>query len=111
MNLRFEDHGRLCVVQIDGECVGESAESLRRACNERFATGVRDLILDVSETSLIDSTGLEVLLDLADASAEQRGRCLLAAPGDLLRSILEITRISDRLEIHEGVEAAARILR
>jgi hypothetical protein len=28
-----------------------------------------------------------------------------------LRSILEITRISDRLEIHEGVEAAARILR
>jgi anti-anti-sigma factor len=111
MNLRFEDHGRLCVVQIDGECVGESAESLRRACNERFATGVRDLILDVSETSLIDSTGLEVLLDLADASAEQRGRCLLAAPEDLLRSILEITRISDRLEIHEGVEAAARILR
>jgi anti-sigma B factor antagonist len=111
MKIRFEEHGRLCVVQIEGEFVGESADSLRRSCNERFAAGTRDLILDVSQTSMIDSLGLEVLLDLVDASVEQKGRCLLAAPGDSLRSILEITRVSDRLEIHEGVEAAARVLR
>ena len=55
MKLRFEDHGRLCVVQVDGECVGESAESLRRACVERFTGGAKDVILDVSKTSLIDS--------------------------------------------------------
>jgi hypothetical protein len=28
-----------------------------------------------------------------------------------LKSILEITRVSDRLEIHDGVDSAARILR
>ncbi|MDG2021296.1 MAG: STAS domain-containing protein [Phycisphaerales bacterium] len=111
MKLRFEDHGRLCVVQVDGECVGESAESLRRACVERFTGGTEDMILDVSETSLIDSIGLEVLLDVADVATERRGRCLLAAPGEPLRSILEITRIADRLEVHDAVESAARVLR
>ncbi|RPG14508.1 MAG: anti-sigma factor antagonist [Phycisphaera sp. TMED9] len=111
MKLRFEDHGRLCVVQVDGECVGESAESLRRACVERFTGGAKDVILDVSKTSLIDSAGLEVLLDLTDLATEQRGRCLLAGPEDPLRSILEITRIADRLEVHDAVESAARVLR
>jgi anti-anti-sigma factor len=111
MKLRFEEHGRLCVVQVAGECVGESAVSLRRACHERFASGIRDLILDASETSIIDSIGLEVLLDLADASAEHKGRFILAGPEEPLKSILEITRVSDRLEIHDGVDSAARILR
>ncbi|MHC4245458.1 MAG: STAS domain-containing protein [Planctomycetota bacterium] len=81
MKLRFEDHGPLCVVQVEGELVGESSDSLRRACRERLEGGSRDFILDVSTTSGIDKT------------------------------VLDITRVSDRLEIHDEVASATRVLR
>ena len=41
MKLRFEDHGPLCVVQVEGELVGESSDSLRRACRERLEQSAR----------------------------------------------------------------------
>ncbi|MEC8320050.1 MAG: STAS domain-containing protein [Planctomycetota bacterium] len=111
MNVRFDEHGTLCVVTLEGEMVGESVESVRRACLERIQAGVRDLILDLSSIAMVDSSGLEAMLDLADLTTERQGRCMLAAPDEGLRSILEITRRHERLEIHAAVDAAARTLR
>ena len=111
MNVRFDEHGTLCVVTLEGEMVGESVESVRRACLERIQAGVRDLILDLSSIAMVDSSGLEAMLDLADLTNERQGRCMLAAPDEGLRSILEITRLHERLEIHAAVDAAARTLR
>ncbi len=111
MNVRFEEHGTLCVVDLAGELVGDSVDQVKRACMERVQTGVTDLILDLSETVLIDSMGLETLLDLADATSHKGGRCVIAAPDTGVRSVLEITRLHERMEIHAGVEQAARLIR
>ncbi|MAD19323.1 MAG: hypothetical protein CMJ52_03765 [Planctomycetaceae bacterium] len=111
MKLRFEEHGRICVVEIEGELVGDSPDALLRACRERAADGSRDFILDVSATSTVDSAGLEAMLDLADAAIERRGRCLIAGPETSLRTIFDITRVGERLEVHDGVAAATRVLR
>ena len=111
MNVRFDEHGTLCVVTLEGEMVGESVESVRRACVERFQAGVRDLILDLSSTEMVDSAGLEAMLALADAAATRRGRCMIAEPDEAVRSILAITRLHERLEIHDAVETAARTIR
>lgn len=111
MNVRFEEQGTLCVVDLVGELVGESVDQVRRACLERVQAGVNNLILDLSETVLIDSCGLETLLDLADATTLRGGRCVIAAPDAAVRSVLEITRLHERMEIHAGVEQAARLVR
>ena len=50
------------------------------------------------------------MLDLVDQATERRGRCVLAAPDPGVRSILEITRLHERIEIHAAVDAAARVL-
>ena len=63
MNVRFDEHGTLCVVTLEGEMVGESVESVRRACVERVQAGVRDLILDLSSIVMVDSSGLEAMLN------------------------------------------------
>ena len=111
MNVRFEEQGTLCVVDLDGELVGESVDQVRRACMERIQSGVNNLILDLTETVMIDSLGLEALLDLADATTLRGGRCVIAAPDAGVRSVLEITRLHERMEIHPGVEQAARLIR
>ena len=67
MNIRFDEHGTLCVVEVDGEFVGDSVDPFRRACLDRIDSGVRDLIIDLSMTTLVDSAALETML--------QPGRC------------------------------------
>ena len=47
MNIRFDEHGTLCVVEVDGEFVGDSVDPFRRACMDRIDSGVRDLIIDL----------------------------------------------------------------
>ncbi len=111
MNIRFDEHGTLCVVEVDGEFVGDSVDPFRRACLDRIDSGVRDLIIDLSMTTLIDSSALETMLDLADAASTRRGRCMLASPDDSIRSVLAVTRLHENLEVHDAVDIAARTIR
>ena len=111
MNARFDDHGTLCIVSLEGEFIGDAVDPVRTACLDRVDSGVRDLILDLSSTEMVDSAGLEAMLALADAAATRRGRCMIAEPDEAVRSILAITRLHERLEIHEAVETAARTIR
>ena len=110
MNLRFEEHGTLCVVEVRGELVGDSVDAFRRGWQDRVDAGARRFILDLAEVVLVDSKGLEAILDLADEATARKGRCVLAAPDAGLRSSLEITRLHERIEIHAAVDAAARVL-
>lgn len=111
MNLRFEEHGTLCVVELRGELVGDAADALRRGCVDRIESGCRRFILDLANVVLVDSQGLEAMLDVADEASARQGRCVLAAPDSGMRSILEVTRLHERLEIHPAVDVAARVLR
>jgi len=111
MNLRWEDHGATSVVQIQGELVGQASDALERACSERFEKGARNLVIDVADTSLVDSQGLETLLELSDQAIRRQGRCTLVSPDPIFGSILDLTGLRDRLEVHESVSDAARVLR
>ena len=111
MNLRWEDYGTTCVVELDGELVSHASDVLQRACMERLDHGARNLVIDVSATPLVDSEGLETLLSLSEETVRRNGRCTLASPDPLFMSILELTGLKDRLEIHESVQDAARTLR
>ena len=111
MNIRFDEHGTLCVVEIEGEFIGDSVDPLRRACLDRLDSGVRNLIMDLSATTLVDSSALETMLDLADAASDRRGRCMLASPDESIRSVLAVTRLHEHLEVHDAVDIAARTIR
>ena len=111
MNIRFDEHGTLCVVELEGEFIGDSVDPFRRACMDRIDSGVRDLIIDLSMTTLVDSSALETMLDLADAAGRRRGRCMLASPDESIRSVLAVTRLHEQLEVHDAVDVAARTIR
>ena len=55
MNARFDDHGTLCIVSLEGEFIGDAVDPVRTACLDRVDSGVRDLILDLSSTEMVDS--------------------------------------------------------
>lgn len=55
------------------------------------------LVFDLSEVPLIDSAGLECLLDLQDACEDRGGLLALAEPSELVGEILELTDVASQL--------------
>lgn len=111
MKLSYEDHDRITVVKVSGELTADQADSFRRACQDRFDSGTRDVVLDLSYLTLIDSAGLELMLWLLDEVSDRRGHIRLVKPDEAVRKILEITRLDRRFDIHATIESAAKSLR
>jgi anti-anti-sigma factor len=111
MKLSYEDHDTITVMTLSGDLTADQADSFRRACQDRFDAGVRDVVLDLEHLSAIDSAGLELLLWLIDGVAERRGHLKLVKPDDTIRQIFRITRLEKRFDVDETVEAAAKSLR
>ncbi len=111
MKFSYEDHGQVSVLTLSGELTADESDSFRRSCQERFAAGIKDVVLNMEHMTLIDSAGLEQMLWLMEELAEINGQLRLVNPDDTIAKILEITRLDRRFNIHETIESAAKSLR
>jgi len=111
MKLSYEDHGTITVLTVSGDLTTDQIDAFRRACLDRFATGVRDVVLNLEYLTFVDSAGLEVLLWVIDAASEHGGQLRLVKPDSTVGKILEISRLERRFNIHESIESAAKSLR
>ncbi|MHC4992251.1 MAG: STAS domain-containing protein [Planctomycetota bacterium] len=111
MKLSYEDHGPITVLTVSGDLTGDQVDAFRRSCLDRFATGVRDIVLNLEYLTFVDSAGLEALLWVIDAASERGGKLRLVKPDPTVSKILEISRLERRFNIHESIESAAKSLR
>ncbi len=111
MKLSYEDHNEITVLTLSGELTSDQADAFRRACNERFTRGVRDVLVDVQHLNHIDSAGLELLIWLKDEAGVHGGQLRLVRPDEVLNEVLRITRLDRRFDTHESIENAAKSLR
>jgi anti-anti-sigma factor len=91
-------HARITVRgELDVETGPRLAEELSAAEAQAPAT----LVLDLSDVSFFDSTGLQIVLD-AEVRAREAGRILVVLPGDgEPRRVLELAEVADRLTLEE----------
>ena len=80
-----------------------TAESLCEPC---FQRGAPKLVIDMATMPLIDSRGLEWLIDTHFKSLRRGGRMTIAAPNTLCMDILRVTEVPDRCRIHADVLSA-----
>ena len=80
--------GRGClVVQLGGVLDLASIPDVRSRLQQALDDGVRNVVLDLAEVRLIDSTALGMIVWLHKELLERGGRaCVAAAPGGPLRS-------------------------
>ena len=111
MKLSYEDHDTITVLTVSGDLTTDQVDAFRRACQDRFFAGIRDVVLDIEHMTFVDSAGLETLLWAIEETAERSGQVRLVKPDDIVRKILEITRLEKRFDIHDSIESAAKSLR
>jgi anti-sigma B factor antagonist len=90
--------------RISGEHVGELAEMLEA----RLADGQPHVVLDMQGVVIIDSSGLQLLLDSLEKFQRYGGALKLANAGPLCRDVLKATGVGSRFEIFGDTRAAVR---
>jgi anti-anti-sigma factor len=90
--------------RISGDRVAELA-SIFDACIER---GQPRVVLDLQGIAIVDSTGLELLLNAHEEYQRMGGAMKLANPGVLCSEVLKVTGVGARFEIFDDTGSAVR---
>ncbi|MBC8870176.1 MAG: STAS domain-containing protein [Planctomycetes bacterium] len=84
----------------------ETVEDAREIFDQCAAQGQPRVVFDMEAIPLVDSSGLELLLDAQDHCRSRAGALRLAAPNQLCRDILVATSVADDFEIYDDVLTA-----
>jgi anti-anti-sigma factor len=101
-----EPSGGVLVLALDGEFDLAAAPALREQLDAARAADVRGVVLDFTEVTFVDSSGLRELL-LATSAYRAAGKALVlaAVPPPVVR-LLELTRASDAVAVAPTLERA-----
>ena len=88
--------------------LGNFAE-LEETARSAYNTGTRDLVIDLSKTEVLTSIGVRALVVIHKMLSEDRGKHLkLAGPTREIRDMLEISGVTQYIQIYDTVEEAIR---
>ncbi len=90
--------------RISGDYVAELAVMLE-GCLKR---GQPRVVLDLQGVALVDSAGLELLLDTHEECQRMGGAMKLANPGALCSEVLKVTGVGTRFEVFGDTGSAIR---
>ncbi|HJS20661.1 MAG TPA: STAS domain-containing protein [Anaerolineales bacterium] len=86
--------------------LGNFAE-LEKAAQDEHEKGMRDLVIDLSQTPSLTSIGIRALVVIHKMLSEDGGRHLkLAGPQPGIREVLEISGVTQYVEIYDTVNEA-----
>lgn len=77
----------------------ENVQALSGVLEECCRQGQPRIVIDLERIPLIDSAGLELLLDVRDRCLQRGGLLKLAAPNALCRDILLVTGVTEQIEV------------
>lgn len=100
-NAATESGDTSSVVAVTGEVDVSNAARLREALDARLADHVAELVVDLSEVSYIDSTGIGVLVGTAHRAEEQGARFEVARPQKNVARVLGLLGVSEELHLTE----------
>jgi anti-sigma B factor antagonist len=100
------NQGAVAVIAGAAPLNHESADEARSLLQRCFSGGQPMAVFDLENVSLIDSAGLEMLLDAQEEFAWRGGALKLAAPTPLCRDILHLTGLDRRFEVYENTRSA-----
>jgi anti-sigma B factor antagonist len=98
------------VFDVRGELDIGSALGLAGPLADIATDGDGHVVLDLSELSFMDSTGMSVLLNARRRLTRQGRQLLVVCPSGPVMRLLELTRLIDTMGVHPSKDAALAAL-
>ncbi|MGY1605144.1 STAS domain-containing protein [Geodermatophilus sp. SYSU D00815] len=94
------------VVRPEGRLTMVTAPQLRSAVSEAVAAGSSRVVVDLSACEFIDSSGLGAVIGGLKTARQAGGDLRIAAAGEQVRMVLQLTNLDRVLRAHTSVEEA-----
>lgn len=104
--LQTEDRGACVVLAIAGEVDLGTAPELREKLFELVAEGHRHIVVDLTDTEFMDSTGLGALVAGLKRLRVHHGDMRLVCTTARIRKVFEITHVDRVIPMFDNVDAA-----
>lgn len=109
MSVDCEMRGNVGLMRVKGSLLAGNADGFRQTFEQWFSqAGCRQVVADLSEMDVMDSTGLGNLIAALKRVSEKGGDLKLAGLQRRVRMVFEITRTYKVFEIFDTVEEALR---
>ena len=94
------------VIDIEGELTGFAEGVLMDAYEQASDGGMRGIVLNFEGLEYMNSSGIGLLVTLLIRVNREKQKLLTYGLSEHYRSIFEITRLDDAIEIHDSEEGA-----
>ena len=98
------------IVRVGKSLSFSNADAFKQACLAEVRDGVRNFILDFSETGILDSTGLVAVYSLRRRVEPLKGVVVFASVSRPVQVVLQLTRVYKVFMNYPSVEAAREAL-
>lgn len=106
-----EQHERGPIVRIRGEIDLSNASSVRTEILDALNQTAAGVVVDLTETTYLDSSGVRLLFELAERLQARRQRlALVVTEAALVRRVLVLTKLDDAVPLHEALDDALAAL-
>jgi len=108
LKVRSRREGGAIVLSAEGEVTVFSSPALREVLRRAAEEKPGRLVLDLSQTSYIDSSGVATLVEALQSVNRHQGQLVLAGMNDRVRGVFEIARLHTVFRIASDVQEALR---
>jgi anti-anti-sigma factor len=108
MQIRERKQGAVIVLKPEGPLAGNDAEEFKSRLVQAQRDSLGRFVLDAARIPLVDSKGLEALVEVTEEMAQSGKALKVCAANETLRQVLDLTGLSPLFEHFEDVNAAVR---
>lgn len=107
MQLTTRDDGSVTILTVDGNLViGESESLFKKTVVRLLEEGKVNLLVDMRQVNLLDSSGLGALVRAMTNSQKEGGQTKLLGAGPQVKRLLEMTKLDSVFENFTDMETA-----
>ena len=103
LKIQTRNLGNVAVLSLQGRIVNGETASLRDAVRAQSTDGA--VVLDMAGVSMIDASGLGLLLQVRNEFQARGVRLRVMNASRFVRRIFEITRLDSVFDVNSGVDA------
>jgi len=105
LKIKTKKHGDIPVIQIEGEAVGRDVVKISKKLDSYLKTEDPVIAVDLSETYVIDSYGLGVLVFSWKQFASQKRQLVFVNPQEFVKNLFDGTNLTRIINIVDSLEA------
>ena len=112
MKVDGRTEGGVLILDVQGRIVGDASLDLRRSINgwmaELSEKDKPSVVLNLEKVSMMDSSGLGVLVSSYTSVQKKDGRLVLAGMGKGLQNLIAISKLTRVFDIYENEDEAVK---